>query len=332
MPNGDDKQKYNTPIPSGAQVGEPIPQGATIGDADGGDVSDPTRGYAKPSTASAVGREGALGLFQGLGIPETQTPVTDLAKSMIPSARDIVEFPFAPAKAVYGIGKGLYGAGKELFGGPQDEPEQAAHGLGSLIGQGLQLAGLAKGGETGAGAAETAVRGRARLGDFLHDPRTGEAKSVPKAINDLAINTIAPESSERVAGRQMESKAQDLMRRGKEQDILDRRAAMQARQAARLGQGLSLEPGKGGKLVKTPEELAHDERASRIAKIGSEPPGQKRNLDAYPRAQLFEMAKKGDLDAIDHLQRNPSKYGLPPNSKYLIEPNRRTVPWRDYPE
>ena len=143
MPNGGDKQKYNTPIPSGAQVGEPIPQGATIGDeAPSGDVSDPTRDYTPSSTASTVGREGLLGLFSGLGIPETMTPVEDLAKGIGAAPRSFSDIPFAGP--LPGIVKGLWGAGKELFAGPQDEPGLAAHGLGSLIGQGLQLGTAAK--------------------------------------------------------------------------------------------------------------------------------------------------------------------------------------------
>jgi hypothetical protein len=163
-----------------------------------GDISDPTKGYKPPSTLSTVGREGALGLMSGLGIPETQTPLTDLAKGLVPSARDVLEFPIAPLKAGYGIAKGLYGAGKELFAGPQDEPGVAAHGLGSLIGQGLQLGGLAKGGEVAGELPEkisTALepgrieKGQARLGEALRTPPGKGGERAAKMDADLQTVT-----------------------------------------------------------------------------------------------------------------------------------------------
>lgn len=192
-----------------------------------GDVSDPTKGFTPPSTGLTAGREGLLGLFSGLGIPETMSPLTDMVKNAGTAPRSFSDIPFAGP--ITGIAKGLYGAGKDLLTG--NETGTAAHGLGSLVGQGLQLGTAAKIPEAGENAVEAGSNLRGKLGDFLHDPTTGDPKSVPKAINDLAVNKIAPESARQVAERQMEADAQARMQRGKEQEALDRKAAVEARRS-----------------------------------------------------------------------------------------------------
>ena len=103
-----------------------------------------------------VAREGALGLASGFsGLPESTSPVSDAVKSMAipppPSADSLASAAVGPA---YGIAKGLLTGGAEavkggystvkglLTGNPEaawEGAQQGAHGLGSTIGQALQL-------------------------------------------------------------------------------------------------------------------------------------------------------------------------------------------------
>lgn len=69
--------------------------------------------------------------------------------------------------------------------------------------------------------------------------------------------------------------------------------------------------------------------SSKIVSPDSEPPDQKVTYQSIPRPQLYEMAKKGDLEAGRELIRNPAGFALPPNFKYLIE-EAGTKPWRNY--
>ena len=349
MANGDDKTKDPYAQYEVKEGADPYSQYA----ADEGDVSDPTKGYTPPSTASGIAREGALGLFKGLGIPETQTPITDLAKGLIPTEQDVMQFPFAPAKALYGLGKGLYGAGKELL--TSNEPEVAAHGLGTLAGQGLQMGGLLEGGEAGAGAMESGAKARGKLGDFLHDPATGEPRNIPKAVNDLAVNTLAPESQETIARRNSEKLADDLMKRGNQQKTLDRQAAAEARAKARqpipmsgtmtndpnlgplpqrLGTGLvppTATTTTGGQFVGkiTPPE------PSKIVEPGSTPPPQKITGQSWSRDNLISAIKDPQTPyrtrvlMAKELLRNLGDKEFPANFRYLLEGNAPMQPWRN---
>lgn len=111
-------------------------------------------GIQKP----AVGRELALGAL-GTVAPETQHPITDLAKSFIPSAKDVgltalTGGMYPMVKAGMGVGQQLYGAGKEIMpilpkltpGGGMgstitpEEAEKAAHGAGTIAGYGIMAA------------------------------------------------------------------------------------------------------------------------------------------------------------------------------------------------
>ena len=69
---------------------------------------------------------------------------------------------------------------------------------------------------------------------------------------------------------------------------------------------------------------------SRIVQPGSKPPSVPVTYQSYPREQLYEMAKKGDINAGLELIRNPKGFKLPPNFKFLIEEAAQKIPWRNY--
>lgn len=105
---------------------------------------------ANPSgegTLTKIGRGAALGGFSGLGIPETQTPITDLAKGLNAPKNPLEALDPTGGALVNAVGmlKNLWGAGKEGYQGVQaGDPEQAAHGVSSGLVQTLMLKGAAK--------------------------------------------------------------------------------------------------------------------------------------------------------------------------------------------
>src|SRR4029077_6846196 len=126
-----------------------------------------------------VVRGAEIGAAAGLGIPESTDPwqvvkgaVTNTGKGLATAARSLVDVsqdtpgeraarvtmgPLGPT--ALNIGKSLYGAGQESWQGLQQrDPEQFAHGLGSLV---TQILSLKKGGE--GGAAPAAVDATKRL-------------------------------------------------------------------------------------------------------------------------------------------------------------------------
>jgi hypothetical protein len=60
----------------------------------------------------------------------------------------------------------------------------------------------------------------------------------------------------------------------------------------------------------------------------SSPPPIPVTYQDYPRERLYEMAKGGNIPAGLELIRNPGKFKLPPNFKYLIEGAAKRIPWR----
>jgi hypothetical protein len=67
----------------------------------------------------------------------------------------------------------------------------------------------------------------------------------------------------------------------------------------------------------------------RIVQPGSTPPPIKVTYQSVPREQLYEMAKKGNVDAGLELIRNPGRFKLPPNFKFMIEETAKLQPWRN---
>src|SRR5215472_16128539 len=71
---------------------------------------------------------------------------------------------------------------------------------------------------------------------------------------------------------------------------------------------------------------------SNIVLPGSEPPAVKVTYQSVSREQLYDMARKGDIQAGLELIRNPKGFELPPNFKYLIEATAKKIPWRNNAE
>jgi hypothetical protein len=130
-------------------------------------------------TLKKAGRGAALGTFAGAGIPETQTPITDLAKSFVtpsPSGVPILDMldPTGGAlKQVVGIGKNLGTTGVDVLkdigkvdprvgGEPgQFDAEKTSHDVASLITQILLLRGGKKAAETPLAESEVVRGGKA---------------------------------------------------------------------------------------------------------------------------------------------------------------------------
>lgn len=101
-----------------------------------------------------IGRGAALGGFSGLGIPETVTPVSDLAKGLNQQVNKAATTPWGQGGPIYGtiamIGNMLKGtasgewqSGKEAYQGvSQGDPELASHGLSSALTRLLMLKGM----------------------------------------------------------------------------------------------------------------------------------------------------------------------------------------------
>lgn len=117
-----------------------------------------------------IGRGAALGVASGLGIPETQHPVKDLFGNLAAQGKEQEENPVSsigkvllgPAPMLYGLGKNLYGAGKEGYKGISgNDPEEAAHGISSLLTQLLTLKGGKEAATTPIGESEILGAGKA---------------------------------------------------------------------------------------------------------------------------------------------------------------------------
>jgi len=80
--------------------------------------------------------------------------------------------------------------------------------------------------------------------------------------------------------------------------------------------------------ARTKKPTAPSAEKSRIVTPESEAPHVPVTYQSYPREQLYEMAKKGDIQAGLELVRNPKGFPLPPNFKFLIEESAKRIPWR----
>lgn len=100
-------------------------------------------------TAWKVGRGATLGAFSGLGIPESQSPISDLLKGLashVPSGAELLDPTAGALTSAFGLGKAEIGSGKEAYQGiSQGDPEQAAHGVSSGLTRALMLKDVARG-------------------------------------------------------------------------------------------------------------------------------------------------------------------------------------------
>ena len=101
-------------------------------------TSMPTSTIGQFGVQHPLMREAALGAFGGLGIPETKTPLRDLAEGAIKTGVGLVA---NPAETLYGMGKGLmdtvHQVGHGLISGT---PEERAHALGTIGGTAAGMA------------------------------------------------------------------------------------------------------------------------------------------------------------------------------------------------
>jgi hypothetical protein len=176
-----------------------------------------------------------LGAASGAsGLPETLHPIHDAATQSPHSIGDIakegLKASLGPlpsvASSLYNIGKeALTPAGKNED--PEDVSERRAHAVGSGVGMLAPIA-LGEGVERAPGEIGGATRGLAKLGTDV----TGKPKPIVKlALGGERSRALAELADPESAA--YERKAQDFMRRGREQDALDRRAASGAKAAAK---------------------------------------------------------------------------------------------------
>lgn len=260
-----------------------------------------------PNTRQA--NEFLLGTASGAsGLPETMHPLKDAAKGI--AAPPDLKDPGTYLGPAYGIAKGIYNTGKEIFSpkGENESQEDAdarrAHGIGSGVGM-IAPAMVGEGVAEHAGPAIESAKGA--IGDAARTPygnSTGASGLKPgvKAVSSIAKYFGGPELADWMIPERSSGPT------GPYSKVPNRlTAAQQEKISPGIPQGnetpfgRSFEP--GGKIV---------EPTSKI-------PDVNRELTNYPRESLFEMAKKGDTAAIAELRRNPARWGLPTNSKYLIE-------------
>lgn len=157
----------------GSQPSPAAPPSATAKVAPAGSLPTPPKADETEGLATKLGRGAALGAASGAGIPETETPVTDLA---INTGKAIAETPgrMADEMRMYGLAGvpgaevahvakesagGLWKSGKEIWQGMRDsDPEQFAHGFASTATQILMLSSLRKMGETAPAKASAGKR------------------------------------------------------------------------------------------------------------------------------------------------------------------------------
>ena len=279
-----------------------------------------------------------------------QAPLALTAATLPGLAAGAVTNPWALIRTLIGGGIGakvgateLPKVGKALGASPEtQEALTAAGGLG--------------GGLIGGGLASPA--GMRWIGNklFVLNQQTGmveesgwasalsHGKSLPKAVLRMLRPDypMGPSGLTAVEREALDVRAQDLMRRGAQQSVLDRQTATAARQAPGpspfAGATSSATPignaplPQAGPAPQQPSFVSQFTQPaapepSRIVQPGSVPPPQPVTYESVPRAKLFKMAQEGNIEAGRELIRNPGKFDLPPNFKYMIEEEAKKIPW-----
>jgi hypothetical protein len=223
---------------------------------------------------------------------------------------------------------------------------------------------MMKGGGSGvlSRAAYTAEGELSPLAKSLLHPQTLPETLFRKLVPPPDTPTF-PGASQPLAEDFYANKAKDLMTREAQQRTLDTRARVEIARTAREAAANAPEPAPFGGATSTSTISLQDllkqqsalpaagegttsatgtlpqgnatpfvskftpPEASKIVTPGSAAPPINKTLVSYPRTQLVEMAKKGDLDALRELIRNPGGIDVRsavPNSRYLLEQNRPT--------
>jgi len=246
----------------------------------------------------------------------------------------------APGAAREAVGAALHTPEGELRPTIRRASELAGGGAGATIGHTVAgYPGMAVGAGFGAG-----------LGPSLMERMFPEPKS-------------AVEMRQQAAAYQ--ARAEDLMRRGKEQDILDRKQAIAEKRAAQLTKiakqpigpeapepvktspfaGMqSTAPSATTALPRqalpqgTPTPFQAPQAPQFVSKFEAQEPGRivtpestppdiKVTYQSVPQAELLQKVKGGDMYAIREWQRRGLT--LPPNVRFMLEQSG-TQPWRAY--
>jgi len=230
-------------VPEGSEV---VSHGHNFTDVpEGAQIVTPQSG---PSTTAASAREGALGFFSGMGIPETQHPVKDLFSGALnqlgtmmgakawqgqdPYGVEALKAtpPAAMASAGYGALKDIYGGGTR--GGISPDTPQVAHGVGTLagMGTGLKLAD-AFGGDD---ALKTKVSDAQKIINRHLAIDQGKVRVVNEMVRkplDMLKSKINTEVGESV-NSVLQADEADMMQKGNQVGFVDvSKAAQQARDA-----------------------------------------------------------------------------------------------------
>jgi len=148
-------------------------------------------------TAGQIGRGATLGGFSGLGIPETQQPLTDLVKgfaSHTPTWKEALDPTAGALTGAYGLGKAEVGSGQEAYQGvKQGDPELASHGIASGLTRALMLKDIAKGTEPAKSGAELkagVADATYKRGLGVQETLKNASSNIHKAVGDAAQSYI----------------------------------------------------------------------------------------------------------------------------------------------
>jgi hypothetical protein len=205
------------------------------------------------------------------------------------------------------------GVAREAIGG-------AIHDEGQLT-PGVEAASKATGGAVGAVA-----------GHAIGGPIGAEVGGVAGyTLGPALLDKIFPEpknlAEARAQAEAYQAKAEDLMRRGREQDALDRRAARtqaaqdEADAEARKAVPISQSPNYP-QLLAAKRAAMKPPEPSPIVEPNSPAPKINTTYVSYPRPLLVKMANMGNVDALKELVRNPGGVDVQsavPNARYLME-------------
>jgi hypothetical protein len=260
---------------------------------------------ATPSKTKSAATSGALGFASGIsGLPESTTPIADTVKSMTqkPSTLRLLDPTGGAISGVIDMGRRAYGAGKEVVQGiERKDPDEIAHGAGSVLGQGAQLLIGRKAPEAegsglparskilekvpGTEAYRTRV-GTKEIGEALKIPSSPEAVSLAKAKgqatgmdlsrdldlvkNDLAeierrtpVNIKGPDGSFQRAQNTFDY-ARDLWERGHKEPIARHESMVLDKQHG-MPYNLQDELMKAGNEILSPEAKEADQAGGRAA-------------------------------------------------------------------
>jgi hypothetical protein len=280
------------------------------------------------------GRQFGMDIARGMGLDADKikaaedsggqgAALKELGGQVLEGLKGVIKDPLLPVTAPAGNFENAIKSGS---------PGQIVGALASILGG---AEGAEKGVKVTAGARES-------IGGAIHTPEgdlTPGAKSAAKigggAVGGMVgatagheylgaaagyklgpslLESIFPEPKDAAEARAQaelfQSKAEDLMRRGKEQDALDRKAAKEAKENVVQSNPFEAPPANPKGTILSPDSPA--------------PPINKTYV-SYPANLLVQLAKSGDLHAFRELIRNPRGVDVTqiPGYKFLMDADVR---------